>query len=163
MGRERKIETGELNLLPVMNLVTILIPLLLMGVTLVNLATIDSNLPAISDDAVPADGPPLNLSVAITRQGFTVLGSRQGLEGPAIEPVELPCQAERCGDAEAYDYAGLTDALAQVKDAFPDHESVVLVPDNKVPYEVLVGVMDASRAQAERHLFPQVTIAGGAG
>ncbi|MCB9778102.1 MAG: biopolymer transporter ExbD [Alphaproteobacteria bacterium] len=163
MARTHQTETGELNLLPVMNLVTILIPLLLMGVTLVNLATIDSSLPGISDEPGLDGPPPLHLSIAITTHGFRVQSEEVGLAGPSIEPVELPCAGERCADPQAYDYSGLTDALARVKDAFPDHQSVVLVPDNHVPYEVLVGVMDASRAQAERHLFPQVTIAGGAG
>ena len=37
----------ELNLIPVMNLVTILIPFLLLSVEFVHLAVIDSSLPAI--------------------------------------------------------------------------------------------------------------------
>ena len=45
--QRRKEEEQELNLTPIMNLVTILIPFLIMAAQFVNLAVIDSTLPAI--------------------------------------------------------------------------------------------------------------------
>ena len=47
--RVRAKEADELNLIPIMNLVTILIPFLLMAASFISLAVIDTTLPAIGD------------------------------------------------------------------------------------------------------------------
>jgi biopolymer transport protein ExbD len=165
--RKRPSSGSELDLLPVMNLVTILIPMLLMGATVVNLSVIDTTLPAITDpDRIP-DEPGLRLTVAITDQGLGLKSAAGGVE--ASEDLQLPCHAQPCG-VDGYDYDGLTDALARIKDEHPDESSLILLPEERVPYEVLVKVMDAARehqgqrtAQGEaRSLFPQVVMAGGA-
>ena len=69
----------ELDLVPIMNLVTILIPFLLMAAQFVSYAVIDSTLPAIGPPQTIEDQEdeeePLNLSVFITDKGFTVAGS----------------------------------------------------------------------------------------
>ena len=161
--RQDRRRKGELNLLPVMNLLTILIPMLLLGAQLANLGLIDSTLPAISpdDSAVPPPEPPLSLTVAITKAGFTVLGADAILRG-AADDVTVPCVRTTCRGPDDYDYAELTRLMALVKDAFPDHDNVVLTPDGSVPYQVLIGTMDATRISGERPLFPLVAIAGGA-
>jgi biopolymer transport protein ExbD len=157
---------SDLDLLPVMNLVTILIPMLLMGVTAVHLGVVDSTLPAISPR--PDDAPPsLQLTVAITDQGLGLKSAAGGLE--ANQDLQLPCQAQPCG-VDGYDYGGLTDALARIKDDHPDESSLILLPEARVPYEVLVKVMDAAREDSNqptdqgepRSLFPLVVMAGGA-
>ncbi len=148
-----------LNLLPVMNLVTILIPLLLMAAQMVHLAVIDSTLPAISPITAPA--PPseaLLLRLLITGEGMALKGS-QGLE------VEgLPCAETKCAGVSSYDFEGLSAQLADIKVQHPTADSLVLVPTERVPYEVLIAAMDAAREDASHNLlFPYVTISGGAG
>lgn len=77
--RERKEVDPDLNLLPMMNLITLLIPFLLMSAQFVTLAIIDSSLPAIGQpqpsDEKKDDKPPLSLTVGITEEGFTIAGS----------------------------------------------------------------------------------------
>lgn len=158
---------AQLNLMPVMNLITILIPLLLISVQFASLSVIDTTLPGIID---PRDDPPpppdLNLSLVITGEGITVAGADAILdaildegEGPTV-----PCSTGECRGVESYDLARLNDVLVHVKDEFPDHDRVMLVPDSRIPYEVLIGVMDAARAEegTQRELFPAVVMAGGA-
>lgn len=77
---DRDLEPPELNLLPFMNLMTLLIPFLLVSIQFVTLAVIDSSLPAIgqpqpSEDKDEDEIPPLNLTVGVTDEGFTVAGS----------------------------------------------------------------------------------------
>jgi biopolymer transport protein ExbD len=157
---------ADLELMPVMNLVAILIPMLLMGVQVLNLAVIDTTLPAIApppDDAEPG----LRLTVAVTDQG---LGLKSGAgQLPEAAQLDLPCRSHPCA-VDGYDYQGLTDALARIKDDHPDERSLILLPEERVPYEVLVKVMDAAREDraqpaadgSPRSLFPQVVMAGGA-
>ena len=174
--KKKRVGKGDgLNLLPVMNLVTILIPFLLMAMSMVSLAVIDSTLPAIG--APPTEPPdpddrPLNLSVIITDQGYTVAGSSNKLAPPEGEKSggpTLPCTTDGCPTPDTYDRVKLTELLGEIKDDYPDEENVILVPESTVPYEVLVLTMDATRADPDnlennkpRELFPYVVIAGGA-
>ena len=79
MAVKRRTQKAEdLNLVPIMNLVTILIPFLIMAAEFVQLAVIDSTLPAIgapTPQEEKPDTPPLSLSLAITARGVTVMGA----------------------------------------------------------------------------------------
>jgi len=157
--KRRHGDPGELNLLPVMNLVTILVPLLLLGAELAHLGILESQVPAIGDDGPPA---PLQLTVAISRVGFTLLGAA-GAEALPVpqEDLVLPCTDARCAAPERYDYEGLQVQLARIKDAYPDEEAITLLPDADISYQVLISTMDATRIDGDRPLFPRVVIAGG--
>lgn len=150
-----------LNLLPVMNLVTILIPLLLMSAQLVRLAVVDSTVPAIvhEQDNHDPEQAAFQLSLAITQQGFQLLGVEDIFDA---SQTHIPCSGGRCTASDAYDYAALNAKLSTIKAAHPDASSIILVPDEHVRYDVLVGAMDASRTRPDdSDLFPNVTIAGG--
>jgi hypothetical protein len=83
----------------------------------------------------------------------------------------VPCAERPCSTPQSYDYKSLTDLLNQIKDQYPDDETVILVPESRIPYEVLILLMDATREDVNkkddkgksRLLFPNVVIAGGAG
>ncbi len=170
MGRKKEADP-ELDLVPIMNMVTILIPFLLLSVQFVNLAVIDSTLPAISKEVSTTEKPEeekLNLSVAITDKGFTILGASGVLGNPKGEGSTVPCVPEGCPNVDAYDTKKLTELLGQIKDEYPEEQNVILVPESSIPYEVLVATMDATREDVNtkvdgkpRELFPYVVIAGG--
>ncbi len=173
MKHKKRLTTAEeLNLVPIMNLVTILIPFLLMAAQFVSLAVIDSTLPAIGPPKPAETDPdekPLNLSVIITNAGYTIAGAEAVLpnEGGEGGPT-VPCIETGCPSAMSYDTKELTRLLGLVKDEYPDDQNVILVPESRIPYEVLVVTMDATRedpttkvGDGSRELFPYVVIAGG--
>jgi biopolymer transport protein ExbD len=173
----REQEVPELNLIPIMNLVTILIPFLIMAAQFVQLAVIDSTLPAIGPPQ-PAeetpDKPPLKLSLAITGKGITILcadavlnpsGAPVVAEGQARPPT-VPCGSGACRSVSDYNWNELNKKLIEIKDQYPDEGNVILVPADDINYEVIVKTMDASRddkitGDGGRELFPYVVIAGG--
>lgn len=165
-------DTEDLNLVPIMNLVTILIPFLLMASSFVSLAVIDSTLPAIgppTESQEEEDKEKLNLSIQITDEGYQILGAQAVLESSGDGPgFPVPCKRPGCPTADSYDTEELTRLLNQIKDRYEDEENVILVPGSTVPYEVLVYTMDAAREDLAntaggkaRLLFPYVVIAGG--
>jgi biopolymer transport protein ExbD len=190
-GKKRGAEAEELNLVPIMNLVTILIPFLLMAAQFVSYSVIDSTLPAIGPPPEVEEEPeekPLNLSVMITDEGFTVSGNHPELEnegsgeegeekGATIECLTPGCSFDSSGGEgpeQAYDIGELRALLGRIKDDKPEEKNVILVPDSSLPYEVLVLAMDATREDPDaggtttedqgcngRCLFPFVVIAGG--
>lgn len=178
MRKPRKdYEEEPLNLVPIMNLVTILIPFLLLSAQFVTLAVIDSTLPAITEEVStseppPEDEAPLGLSILITGEGFTLTGKnieRVLPKDDAENGQTVACLETGCPTPESYDYQKLTEKLVKLRDGWPDEENVILVPDGKTPYEVVVLTMDAAREdpndrddqQKARELYPYVVIAAG--
>ncbi len=179
MRKARKeYEEQTLDLVPIMNLVTILIPFLLMSAQFVTLAVIDSTLPAIQQESneppKEEEEEPLGLSILITDEGFTLTGKGLDAELPKDDEVNGPnvvCLEAGCPTAESYDYDTLRKKLVQVKDRWNDEENAILVPGSKVSYETVVLTMDAARedpedvvdesTQKKRELFPFVVIAAG--
>jgi hypothetical protein len=190
-GKKRGSDAEELNLVPIMNLVTILIPFLLMAAQFVSYSVIDSTLPAIGPPVPVEEDPedkPLNLSVMITDEGFTVSGNHPEIknEGAGDEGEEkgttIECLTSGCsfdsangeGPEAAYDLVELRALLGRIKDDKAEEKNVILIPDPNLPYEVLVMAMDATREDPAaggsnegdmqcngRCLFPFVVIAGG--
>ena len=163
MGKARQGNMQDLDLVPIMNLVTILIPFLLLGAQFMRLAVIDTALPSppATTTVVPDDG--LRLTVAISTEGYRVTGRDELLSGGS----EVPCLTAGCPEPGSYDTAGLTRLLGALKGRWPDEKYVVVVPASEVTYEVLVRTMDAAREDREGSvggvrtvLFPSVVIAG---
>ena len=174
MGKKRAEKADDLDLVPIMNLVTILIPFLLMASSFVTLAAIDSTLPALGDPTPTEEEPDpdkLNLSIAITDEGWTVMGADAVLGKPAEGEERgptVPCTKPGCPTPDTYDMKELTRILGTIKDRWSDEENVILVPEGDIPYEVLVMTMDSTREDPTttedgkaRLLFPNVVIAGG--
>ena len=196
-GRRSVVDKMDLDLIPIMNLVSILIPFLLLASGQVQLAIIDSAMPAIGapSEAEPPEEeeePPLNLSVVITDKGFSIKHNKMPKpegeaavaateEGDEDKPT-IPCKDEqgvdltKCETPDHYDYLGLTKELRDVQKEYaqPDDNNVILAPESKVQYEVLIRTMDASRDEmglgdnakmdengVVNELFPFVVVAGG--
>lgn len=168
MAMRRVADAEDLDLVPVMNLITMLIPFLLMASSFATLATIDTTAPALGPST---EGGRLRLAIAVTDQGWTVLGADEvfaGSDGRAGQGPTVPCLRLGCGSADDYDSRELTRVLAGIKDRHPDEHEVILVPEPQIPYDVLVRTMDAARQDPSvledgrpRLLFPSVVIAGG--
>lgn len=187
MSKRELPEAEPLNLVPIMNLVTILIPVLLMAIKSLELAVIDTTLPAISSappDAsqeLPKD-PPLALKLAVTNMGIRILGANKYLypngapaavEGQSTPPT-VPCMSNgACRGIDDYNWKDLTEKLYMIKQGAQsdkrDSDSVVLIPESNLRYEILVKVMDVSRSNPNAkdadgvafRLFPNVVLAGG--
>lgn len=160
MARRRVDDTAELDLIPVMSLIVHLIPMLLLSVSFLTLTQMSAKGPVVPTAPAPssaayAEQEKQVVSVRITPQGFVVGGS------DAADP-RIPCTAACTPDT--YDYASLNRSLIAAKRLHPTESRVVLAPDPSIPYDVLVRVMEASRAHADggAPLFPAPLIAAGA-
>ena len=150
MRGPRIVKRQELNLMPVMNLITILIPLLLMTSSLVNVAVLDLNAPSIgTNESLEEDA--LQLALMIQTTGLTVIENG--------EVTELPCLSD-CLDATSYDFSGLGMVLTEVKSRHPNAEDITIIPTGNVPFEVIVAAMDATRQFESDSLFPSMAFSG---
>lgn len=166
---------GPPNLIPVLNLVTILIPFLLLTVHFVHLAVVDSSLPSIEPrraERIEADPETLRLTVAITDRGFVVGGNaallasgpdelQRPVDGGALAPT-IPL-----ADDGSHDLVALTELMVRIKAEFPDEDTVILLPEPEIPFDTIIATLDATRdhlpvgAEARELLFPSPVFAGG--
>lgn len=168
-GEEMSEESGELNLVPFLDIIMNIIIFLLATVTFqAALANINITLPtaALATPAPAAPKPELNLTVAISDHGFTLATSGAVLyrgfkltpDGVVQTTRELPTLPFVSGQP---DLVSLSRALSDIKQRFPDEERVILTASPLVPYELLVKAMDAMREYEGRVLFPGVLLGAG--
>jgi len=154
----------ELNIVPFLDIVVNLIMFLLMITSSIAFySQLEASLPTYSSGGVgrrASDEPQLNLSVFVTTNGITVTGS-----GGKLAPG---CATTSTGDVMTvpkrggtYDWSGLRECVATVKQEFPNETRVTVSADNLVEYQDLVSAMDAVREKEGEELFPEVLISAG--
>lgn len=149
-------ETGELNIIPYLDVVVNLVMFMLLSMTgLITLGVLNVSAPKIGGEAgaaaAAADaGPKLLLTVAIGKQGFYIAGAG-GVLGPDANASDLsrPPTVPVNGDGR-YDYLELSRQLAAIKEKFPNETQIILSADGEVVYDTLIQTMDACREQTVR-------------
>jgi biopolymer transport protein TolR len=148
--RHRKEEAhpadGELNIVPLLDIVMNVVMFLLATTTAAfAVAQVDIETPG---RCVGCDAPPgLNIGVALGSDAIIVDYDSGTL---AEECPRIPHRDGR------YDFAALEACLERVHAQFPREDSVILTADPEVPYEHVIGAMDAARGS-----FPRVMLSAG--
>jgi biopolymer transport protein ExbD len=132
-GDGKKSVDAQLNLVPFIDLLSVLISFLLMSAVWNQVAKIEVK----QSPTLPSDEPPpeeeeekLNLNVIIKSTGYSV--TKKG--GEVIEEIEKK-------DGE-YDAEALTEVLKEVVVKNPDNEEVTVTSEDNIPYQELITVMD---------------------
>jgi len=144
----------ELNLIPMMNLICLLIPFLLLSAAFIKVAVIQVNQPSITPGpaSVPSDDPRFTLT--ITDQGYQIFVDGTKLEGRFAGPT-LPLLP-----TGQYDDNGLRFMAREIKRQDPTKSTVMLSAEPDVAYEQLIDAMDAVRETPDSEpLFPDVVMA----
>jgi biopolymer transport protein TolR len=143
---EGETATGELNIVPFLDIVTNLMLFLLATTAAVaTVSEVRADLPTFGREH---RGETLSLSVTLTDRG-AVMATSQG----------IVCTTPRTHDG--YDFAALTQCASTLHAAHPSETDVIVSADPDVPYASLVGAMDALRSNGETLLFPDVRISAG--
>ena len=171
MLRKRKKEGGPEDplLIPVMNLVCLLIPFLLLTATFVSYAIINVNAPKFNQTSQVQQQPdrlPLNLTVLVTDQGFTLSAKGQSLtsEGGGVDASSAAgptVPKTRVGTEMDYDYEALAKKVREIKDENEDESQINIGAEKNIMYEVIVKVMDYTRSDDKGEMFPNVVLLGG--
>ncbi len=151
---EAEEETGEINLVPYMDIVTnIIIFLLASVVNQVPLGTVNASSPTFGvggGGSEDTEHPALNLTVTVGQSGFTLAGS-----GGVMPPIpKLP--------SGEYDYGALTVKLSEVKKEYREETKATFNADAITGYDVVVRTLDAMREDKDgKILFPDIVFAAG--
>src|SRR6516162_7970647 len=153
-------ESGELNLVPYLDIVTNIVIFLLASVTTyqLQLSNVNVSSPTFGVGSGSEGPPPLNLTITVTQNGFTVAASGAVLPGP---DGNLPTIRKEPADKEL-PWDKLTNKAAEIKDAYPTESTVTVGANPDISYEIVVKTMDALRQNAKgKVLFPDVSLSAG--
>jgi biopolymer transport protein ExbD len=171
LRRHHKEVSTELNLNPMLDMMTVLIPLLLANAQFAKVGEIELNLPSAASGlasgaaALPKETQrTLDLVVSITDQGIYISSALSAPEAPPGRSPAIPIFADG-----GYDYQALSQQLYEIKkkagNNFADPESVVIQAEPKIRYQILVSAMDAARSirigEKTVSLFPNVALSAG--
>jgi biopolymer transport protein TolR len=143
--------TGELNIVPYLDIVTNLVMFMLLSMTgLLSLGVVNVSAPKLAGEGAAAQAaadaqPKLLLTVAISRKGFSIAGATgvPGADAASIDPARPPTVPLR-PDGK-HDFEALNREMRRVKERYPRETNVIFSAEGDVPYETLVQAMDACR------------------
>jgi biopolymer transport protein ExbD len=156
LGRHlHKREGAEINLVSMIDMMTILVFFLLVHGGFIRLAVLQLNVPS-AQSQVASEPPQFELEITVRESGIEIGDRATGL-------------LNRVDKADgAYDLVKLTEHLTRIKDRFPEKDDATVLVEPQVSYDVVVAVMDRVRVAEERdaalnrvnriELFPQVSI-----
>jgi biopolymer transport protein ExbD len=164
------IEPLELNLFPMLNLMTNIIPLLLTTAIVAKVGMVELNLPQavggpIAENIIPKEvQPSLDLTVTITDNGFYISSSRAVLSGSSGSGPTIAKLADG-----RYDYNQLTQRLYEIKRKIiggpNDTKRIIMQAEANIEYQIFISTMDASRSilieDKLYELFPEVAVSVG--
>jgi len=133
-GSGKKNVDAQLNMVPFIDLLSVLISFLLMTSVWNQVAKIDvkQSPNQISDEPPPEDKEEkLNLTVLIKASGYTVMK-----KNAVVKDIE------KKGDE--YDVTTLSETLKQMRAEHPDNTDLIVTCEDKIPYEEMIHVMDSA-------------------
>ncbi len=157
MSKKKRAEDDgaeQLNLVPIMNLVVCLIPIILFGTVMVKVGVINVNAPKFGPHfGKKVEGPPLNLALGIGDDGFRLKAT--GVDVPRLLAEEgLPFTDGFIPRTQGkYDFANLYTALMAIKVAYPGESVMNLSADPGTHFEVIVKTIDSVRYQLADEVY----------
>ncbi len=136
-------EEVELNLMPVMNLLMVLIPLLLAGASFFKIAVIPVSTPTHTpgESDVPKTPTTVSCNLAIGKDDMQLTVSSTSLSEEELEALgaTFPLKGGK------HDGEALRKKLVELKEAYPKSTTIVVVPNDTLKYQELVDVLDFIR------------------
>jgi biopolymer transport protein ExbD len=150
--------TGELSIVPLLDVITNLTVFLLATSSMLAMASeVSAETPATCARC-PSALPSLDLTVVVTATTVRVAGSG-GQLAPGCAATGDPRAPTILRDG--HEWAALAGCAARVHAAYPDEREVRVSADPNVPYEDVIAAMDALRSDERGELFPDVLLAAG--
>lgn len=153
-------------LIPILNLVCMLIPLLLYGAVFLRFMVIEVNSPRMSSvpQQQPEETEKLNLTVMVTDQGFTFkVNPKYRLPWMSMSTETASAGPDIPKKDDDWDYVELNRKLKEIKENHREETQIILGAEDDIKYDVLIQTMDWSRGTESDRLFPNVTLTRGVG
>jgi len=146
---------GEINLVSMIDMMTILVFFLLVHGGFIRLAVLQLNLPSTQSQS-SIEPPTFELEITVRESGIEIGDRSTGLMS-RIEKTDT-----------GYNLEELTAYLTRVKEQFPTKDDATVLVEPEISYDVVIAVMDRVRVAEEwdadlnrvnrNDLFPEISI-----
>lgn len=186
MARKPRLEeeTEEINIMPLMNIIMLLIPFLIMSTEFIKLGVINVTAPKLGSGRASQPEtndkpkkPPLNLTISVTDKGLTLITRGNKIPEGCILKQAAGSGAKRLPTVRKtgkdYNYDQLRECLTKIKDLFTSEKRVIIMASPSIKYSVIVKIMDYSRSgksekkypyepeKGKEGMFPEVVLSAG--
>lgn len=164
-------EEVSLNLIPIMNLFTALIPFLLLSAAFFHLAIVKISVPVADTEGtgtnIERDLDRITLNLNIMEDAYEMSGSNEALTPKELpKPRKVPRQKAASEEELKAIMKQVSQAAYEIKGKFAKSDTVIVVADADVPYEEVIYAVDSVREiSVERggiksrvSLFPKVVL-----
>ncbi len=147
-GGNKRNATVDLNLVPIIDLMSVCIIFLLITAvwTQVSMIQIGSSIYGKKTSEAQSEPPPkaeIPFRLDVLKEGYRVIIGRQEMRFPKV--------------SGKYDQDRLTAELKKIKELYPEKGDCVITVLDELPYESLIGGMDALLIAG----FPEISVATG--
>ncbi|MBN2529840.1 MAG: biopolymer transporter ExbD [Deltaproteobacteria bacterium] len=153
--RDTPVDSGD-PLIPILNLVCMLIPLLLYGAVFVKFKVLDVQPPRITHIRGEVnDEKSLKLRVIVAKEGFYIKVDpryRKAWMADANSGPDIP------KTDNGFDFAELHKKLSELKSEHMKEQTIHIGAEDDIEYEILIKTMDYTRGTAKKPLFPNVQL-----
>lgn len=150
--RLRRGRGEEMNLVPMIDIFTVLVTFLLMTAVFYRTVVLELNLPLAQNESPPP--PTLQLEIVVRKAKLEVADRGSGL------------LTEFANGTAGYELTKLADYLKRVKEKYPDKLDATILLEPDIAYDTMVQVMDTVRVveqdqdgrTVQAELFPEISI-----
>lgn len=160
MPRKQREETdvGEINLIPIMAILCILIPVILYAFNFFEVKIQAVSAPRMGRSQKKPqdqDKKPLNLTVLVTKENFQLKMTQELMKGspePKIFKKRFMVERTEKGkkiteEVETYDYPALYNRLVEKKNEYPDETTINIGAEMDIPWATVARTIDAARVR----------------
>lgn len=143
-----------LNLIPMMDILTVLVIFLLITAVFTHITIMDLNIPTRAGGSA-VNAPNFSIEVIVRKAGLEIAN------GSSVEAA-IPKKEDK------YDLDLLTKILARLKAQYPEKDDATVLIEPDIPYDYLIQIMDAMRGADVREegsgemkklvLFPKISV-----
>lgn len=153
-GKAPRSYDAQVNLVPFIDLLSVLICFMLISAAWLQLAKLDANLPttgggAAADAAMNPEEEKFQLQVLLTKEKIIKIDRGNGLEDLASADSK---------DGKVFDWTKFDAILKEVRTLHPDNKDVILSADPDLEYQDVIAAMDVCIANK----LPNVSLAASA-
>jgi biopolymer transport protein ExbD len=163
-----KQKDADVNLLPLMNIIMLLIPFLILSTQFIQVGVLEVRTPNLCGAPCTIEGQklppkkPLNLTVSVTAKGLRIL-----TRGNALTTRCTPVEGKASNTLfqrinGVYPWGPVRRCLEQLKAEFPYERQAILMAEPRIPFKKIVQLMDVVRTSDKKgDLFPDMMLSAG--
>ncbi|GMV43298.1 MAG: hypothetical protein AMXMBFR64_50140 [Myxococcales bacterium] len=155
------VELDEINLTPIMAILTILIPVLLYAFNFFEVKIQGVSAPKMGTGKSEAkkenEKKPLNLTVLVSEKGFKLSQEEELTTEPEPQIMKRTFQTDDGVSYVDYDYPRLYSRLMTKKKQWPKERTINIGADFDIPWHIIARTIDASRVQLEEDSYDDLS------